>query len=96
MLNKDLKKILHSKGSDSFKKGDIEFCGHFKRDAQVIFDDNSIGYKTTLLITQEEAKKANLKLRDTIFHLASDEAFKITQILKEGKVLNRLVLEGVV
>lgn len=94
-LNRDFQSILTSKGSDVFKKGDVEFIGHLKKDAQVVFDDNSVGYRTTLLTTLNSLDCANLKLRDTITEVATSTSYKITQILKENKVLARLVLEKI-
>lgn len=93
-LNKDLTSIVTSKGSDRFKKGESEFRGHLKKDVQVIFDDNSVDFKTTLLIPMDTSKKLNIKLRDVIVEVKTSQSYKITQILQENKVLNRLVLEA--
>lgn len=93
MLSRDMNAILSSKGSDGFAKGEKTFYGNLKKDSQVVFDDNSVGYRTTLLTTLNSLDCANIKLRDTITEIATGENYKITQILKENKVLARLVLE---
>ncbi|PAF49073.1 hypothetical protein BKH41_02995 [Helicobacter sp. 12S02232-10] len=89
LLNKDLSTLLNA--CDVFKKGDFEFSGHFKTNAQVLYDDNSIGYQTTLLILKEDGNQ--LRLRDTITEIASSQNYQIIQIADESKVLNRLVLK---
>ncbi|PAF53249.1 hypothetical protein BKH42_06895 [Helicobacter sp. 13S00482-2] len=94
ILNRDLSAIL-SKKTDGFKKDDFIFYGHLKKNAQVIFEDSTVGYQTSLLITCIDALKAGLKLRDVIFELETSQGYKVREILKESKVLNRLILEEV-
>lgn len=95
MLSRDMNALLSSKGSDEFVKGEKTFYGNLKKDAQVVFDDNSMGYRTTLLTTLESINTTGVKLRDIITEIATGENYKITQILKENKVLARLVLEKI-
>ncbi|PAF46421.1 hypothetical protein BKH46_07475 [Helicobacter sp. 12S02634-8] len=91
LLNKDIGALLNT--GRVFKKDDLSFKGSFRSNAQVIYEDSSVGYQTTLLILSHIAQ--NLKLRDIITDTHTQKQYTITQKKDESQALTRLLLQEV-
>lgn len=96
LLEKDLTSLVSPIiGGDIFMYKNIEFKGHLKFNSEVIFEDSTIGYQTTLLITLRSFNDLGLKVKEVIINKTTHESFKITQAINESFILKRLFLEGI-
>lgn len=96
LLAQDLKNILSPIiGGDVFIYKDLEFKGHLRKDSEVLFEDSTIGYKTTLLITLKTFNDLGLKIKEEITGKQTNKSYKILQAITESKVLKRIILEEI-
>lgn len=94
-LAKDIGAVLSSSGSDEFSYEGLAFKGRFKSNAEVMYDDRSIGYCYTFLMSKKDFDNAKLTLKSPITNTKNQKTYKITQICNELDVLKRLILEEI-